>query len=688
MPTELIIAEKPAAAKKIASALSQNYKVLRYKSVPYYELVLNNHNIYVASAVGHLFTLDEQINSSQFPVFDIVWKKIYEVEKSAKYTKDYIDLLEMLLKKVDYVTIATDYDIEGEVIGYNILRFIGNRKNAYRMKFSTLTPQELRESYFNKLPTIDLKNALAGETRHIVDWYYGINLSRALMNSTTLAGKRLILSTGRVQGPALNILVNREKEIESFVPKIFYKLSAILKTDLDFEVIFENEKIEDEKEAKLIYEKIKNEKTARILNVKKDIEKLNPPVPFDLTTLQTEAYRIYKIKPQETLEIAQKLYLSSYISYPRTSSQVLDPRIQFSRIVDSLTKHEQFASARFLLQKQLRPHNGKKTDPAHPAIYPTGIFPSKLEPREWNLYSLIVRRFLSTFYEPAEKEVVTFDALIGDFKFKGSFQRIIKKSWLEIYPFVDIEEVFARLDEFADVVKINLRKSKTKPPARYTQASLIRELEKRNLGTKATRAQIIQTLYQRKYIHSDPIIVTDLGKSIVKTLSNYVPKILDEKMTRELEEKMDNINNETDEKEVLENVKANLVEIMDDFKKKQIEIGKELLDSLNSYVSSNFSIGTCWHCGKELIVKQGKNRKFVSCTNCGYRIFIGGGLQRILKKNCECGFKLVSIKVGKENYHICLNEKCEKNKNPNVKLYFTLFDRQEKNENSKQMRSS
>ncbi|MEM1988596.1 MAG: DNA topoisomerase I [Candidatus Woesearchaeota archaeon] len=672
---ELIIAEKPAAAKKIAAALSNNYKVLRYKNLPYYELNLNGKTIYVASAVGHLFTLDESINSSNYPVFNIEWKKMYEVNKDAKYTKDYIDLLNMLISKADEITIATDYDIEGEVIGYNILRFIANRKNAYRMKFSTLTPQELRESYYNKLPTIDLKNALAGETRHILDWYYGINLSRALIDSTLSAGKKLILSTGRVQGPALNILVEREKEIENFVPQIFYKLSAILKTDQEFEVEYEKEKIENEEEAKKLYEKIKNEKSAKIVNVKKSVENLYAPNPFDLTTLQSEAYRVYHIKPQETLEIAQKLYLGSYISYPRTSSQVLDERIPFKKIVESLTSLNQFSSAKVLLNKSyLKPNNGKKTDPAHPAIYPTGIIPKDLQGNEWNLYNLIVRRFLATFYEPAEKEVITFDAIIKDERFLGKFQKIIKKSWLEIYPFSDIEEVMAELKNSAEVVKINLKKSKTKPPARYSQAALIRELEKRNLGTKATRAQIIQTLYDRKYVHSDPIVVTDLGKSVVETLSKYVPKILDEQMTREIEEKMDNLQSKSDQDEIINESKKHLQEIIEDFKKSKKEIGNSLLNSMNSYIDDNYSIGKCHHCGNSLIVKEGKNRKFVSCVKCGYRIFVGGGIQRILKKNCECGFKLLTIKVGKENYKVCLNEKCSKNKPPEVKIYYNVFD--------------
>ncbi len=673
---ELIIAEKPAAAKKIAYAIGNNVSVLRHNNIPYYRFELDDKIVYVASAVGHLFTLEEREKSWEWPSFDIEWKELYKVNKAQAYSKDYLDLLKQLIEKADEITIATDYDIEGELIGYNVLRFVAGKKNAYRMKFSTLTPQELRQAYENKLSEIDLHNALAGETRHVVDWYYGINLSRALMSAIRKAGKFSVLSTGRVQGPALNILVERENEIENFEPKIFYSIIATLKANMTFEAKHEKEKIEDETKAKEIYEKIKNEKKAKVVELDVNETQMFAPVPFDLTTLQSEAYRIYKIKPQETLDIAQKLYLNSYISYPRTSSQQLDPKINFKKIISNLIKMNQFKEAQFLLNQHLRPRNGSKTDPAHPAIYPTGILPKSLSQREFQVYNLIVRRFLATFYEPALKQVTSAKFKIKDEIFKASFQKILKKSWLSIYPFINIDELDVKLkeNEDVDIVKIKLKKSKTKPPSRYTQAALVKELERRNLGTKATRANIVETLYERKYVHGDPIKVTELGKAVVETLKKYVPKIVDEAMTRELELKMDEIKNETDMNKIIKDTKKILTEILNEFKKKEITIGKELLNSLNQAIESTLAIGKCPKCGGNLIVKQGRNRPYIACDNCKYVIFVGGGIKRILKKKCSCGFKLVTVRVGKKSYHVCFNENCKENKPEEVKFYVHYND--------------
>ena len=205
----LIVTEKPQAALKIASALG-NPRKYSDDGVAYYELERNGNKILVASAVGHLLGLTYKKGQKGWPIFETEWTPSYE-KKSAAFTKRYYELLKRLCRKAKEIIIATDFDIEGEVIGWNVLRFICKRKDAKRMKFSTLTAAELEKSFENPLPNIAWENAYAGEARHIVDWLYGINLSRALMSAIKTSGLFRILSIGRVQGPALKIIVDKER---------------------------------------------------------------------------------------------------------------------------------------------------------------------------------------------------------------------------------------------------------------------------------------------------------------------------------------------------------------------------------------------------------------------------------------------------------------------------------------------
>ncbi|MDO8460784.1 MAG: toprim domain-containing protein, partial [Nanoarchaeota archaeon] len=187
----LIITEKPQAAQKIASSLGNPSKY-NENGVYYYEVEHNKEKIIVASAVGHLFGLTYQKGQKGWPIFEIMWRPSYEI-KSVAYTKKYYDLLKKLSRKAKEIIVATDYDIEGEVIGWNIVRFICNKQTAKRMKYSTLTKPELQKSYENTMAEPDWGQAYAGETRHILDWLYGINLSRGLMSAIKTTGSFKVL---------------------------------------------------------------------------------------------------------------------------------------------------------------------------------------------------------------------------------------------------------------------------------------------------------------------------------------------------------------------------------------------------------------------------------------------------------------------------------------------------------------
>jgi len=390
---ELIITEKPNASKQVAEALADDKPVKKdLKGAPYYTLKHGKKNIVVGCAVGHLFGLAEKKKSKGFayPVFDIEWVPSHKVSKAAAFTKKYLEALKKLAKDAKSICVATDYDVEGEVIGLNIVRYVCNRNDASRMKFSTLTKEDLIEAYEKASKHLDWKQAEAGETRHFLDYFYGINLSRALTRAIKGAGMFKILSIGRVQGPALKTVVDREREIKAFKPVPFWQIELQGKKKPGFVAWHEADKFWKEKEATAVMKKVNGEKKARIVSVKRGKFKQNPPMPFDLTTLQTEAYRCFSINPKVTLQIAQELYTNGWISYPRTSSQQLPPNIGYEKIMKKLAKQSNYKELanELLKRKKLAPNNGKKTDPAHPAIFPTGIAPKKLEVRQGKVYDL------------------------------------------------------------------------------------------------------------------------------------------------------------------------------------------------------------------------------------------------------------------------------------------------------------
>jgi DNA topoisomerase-1 len=305
-----------------------------------------------------------------------------------------------LAKDADSYVDACDYDIEGSIIGYSIMKYACRDKErlAKRMKYSTLTEEELEKSYAELLPSLDFGQIEAGKTRHEVDWLYGINLSRALtLAAKSVSGRYETLSTGRVQGPALMFLAAREVAIKCFVPTPYWKMKAQVKLgDRIFEALYEKT-VATKTEAEKLY----NEcllKTGKIEKIITTQLLQMPPSPFDLGTLQIEAYRLFGYTPKYTLDIAQRLYLDALISYPRTSSQKLPQTIDYRAILRSLNRLLRYRSlsAELLAMPSLKPREGVKDDSAHPAIYPTGIQPGRhLTVSEEKILDLVIRRFMA-----------------------------------------------------------------------------------------------------------------------------------------------------------------------------------------------------------------------------------------------------------------------------------------------------
>ncbi len=673
---ELIVTEKPSSAKKVAEALADKAPVQkRNKQSSYFELTHKRKPIIVTSAVGHLFGLVEANPKGwNYPVFDIKWESSNKGNAELRYVKDYIDTISMLAKKSDEFTVACDYDVEGEVIGLNLIRFVCKQKDANRMKFSTLTKGDLVDAYEHKMPHLDWGQALAGETRHKLDWFYGINISRALTSAVKASGSFKIMSAGRVQGPALKLLVDREREIAKFKPEPFWELGlwGNFKKEA-IEAWHHKDKFTDQKEVEAILKKIKTEKKAVVKEVKRTQHDQSPPSPFDLTSLQTESYAQFGITPKETLELAQNLYLTGVTSYPRTSSQQLDPKLGFNKILNDLARQPEYElmCKQILKFKELKPNNGKKTDPAHPAIYPTGIFPEKINPKEQKLYDLIVKRFMSTFAKPAVRETMEVALDVKEEIFIAKGTRTIEENWHVFYkPYVKVDEVKLpdmKEKEIVDVKEIKKIDKETQPPKRFNQSSIIKELEKRNLGTKATRADILDRLFQRGYIEGVQIKVTQLGMQTIEILEKYAPTIVDEELTAHFESDMDEIREgKAKEEKVLEEAQDVLTKLLGDFKKKEKTIGQDITASLKETRDIQNTIGKCPTCSTgTLMMKFGKYGKFIACDkypDCTTTFKLpGNGLVKNSEKICEaCQNPMIMvIKKGKRPMEYCINPNCK-----------------------------
>jgi DNA topoisomerase-1 len=583
----LIITEKPDAAQRIAHALDPTGKPQKVKegSVPHF-VIKGDKKIIIAPAIGHLYTIAQATRGSNYPAFNYKWVPRYIAEKKANFTRSWIKAISHLARNASEFIDACDYDIEGSLIGYSILKYAcaGKENIAKRMKYSTLTDAELKKAYEEPLANLDFDLIEAGLTRHEVDWLYGINLSRAL----TRAAKRWSrgyanLSTGRVQGPTLRFLVTREREIGSYVPTPYWSIHARMKADNQFfEAEYEKKIIDRKAEADTVLQEC-NEKCGAIDEISMQKSQILPPIPFDLGTLQVEAYRIFGYTPRRTSDVAQRLYLDAMISYPRTSSQKLPRSIGYRRILNGLKDEPDYEKLVpcMLSMKGLKPREGKSEDPAHPAIYPTGNRPQKeLDSSESRIWDLIVRRFMAAFGEPALRQTVKISIKVNGHRFFGQGVQVLFEGWMQFYgPCVKLTETplpSVKKGERVDIVEAVCENKFTMPPPRYNPSSLLRKMETEGIGTKATRADIIETLYRRKYIIDERIRVTDLGFSVTMILHKYCPRVVSVMLTKDLEAKMERVKSGEKRENVLADAIGHLKPLLEEFKEKEEAIGKAL----------------------------------------------------------------------------------------------------------------
>lgn len=676
----LIITEKPDAALRIATALDKKESPRKVydNGVPYY-IARRDRKIVIVPALGHLYTITGDQLGRSYPVFNFKWVPRYLAERKAVGIRTWLHTITKLAEQADIFIDACDYDVEGCIIGYCILKYAckGKELTSRRMKFSTLTKQDIEKAYEKLLPHLDFGQIEAGRTRHEVDWLYGINLSRALMLAIKNAsGNYATLSTGRVQGPTLKFLVDREKAIGTFVPTPYWKVKALIEIHGQiFEAKYEKEVIEGQEEAETVVSACISKKgEVKEIDVRKVLQP--PPCPFDLGTLQNEAYGLFKCAPQRTLSVAQQLYLNALISYPRTDSQRLPATIGYEAILQNLGRIEPYTKlTKELLAKQtLRPKEGKKNDPAHPAIYPTGNPPEKtFELTEKRILDLVIRRFLAVFGEPAVKQNVWISITTDGHRFYLSGSQVLSRGWMRFYePYVRFQDVILPPLEKGQVInikKVFLESRFTEPPPRYNPNSLLRKMEQTEIGTKATRANIIQTLQDRGYVQGEHMTVTTLGSEVCHILEAHCPTVVSTSLTRELEKSMLKIQEKKESRDkVLAEATGILKPVLEALKQNEKAIGQQLAGALKISRLEERTVGACPVCksGKLVIDYSKKTRKrFIGCTNyfkglcnTSFPIPQKGAVKPSRKTCVHCGWPTIETRIGRRPWILCFNTDC------------------------------
>jgi DNA topoisomerase-1 len=666
----LVVCEKPDAARRIAQALG-NATESRRAGVSVFDVSHSGTQYKVCSASGHLYGItDATKNRSVYPVLDLEWAPLDEKGKGARAAR-IIGVISRLAQGAGGFVHACDYDQEGEVIGHSILQYACGNKyaGAARAKFSTLTDDEIRESFANLLrPSGGL--AEAGRSRHLLDFIYGVNLSRALAQSFKAGnGGYRNLSIGRVQGPTLAFAADREREIRLHVPDPYWEITADFEKDSQkIHGAYEKPNVEVQSEAQAVVDAcagrdgvVSKVSTAKIT--------LRPPTPFNIGDLQREAYRLFKISPGYTLAIAEKLYLRALISYPRTSSQKLPASINYRKILSGLAGS--YSNASILLSRgRLAPNEGPMADPAHPAIYPTGVA-ARLSGLEFKVYDLIAKRFLATFGDPAvtERTSVTID--VSGHAFLAEGRTVLYEGWAAFYrPYASLEQATLPALAQGDALvnrQVSMEEKFTRPPWRYSQSSLLASMEQERIGTKATRADIIATLFKREYLAAEKggIRATDLGFAVVESMRERVPAIVSTELTRSMEEQLEWVEQGgQDAASVVEFAVDRLVESLAAFRGSQAEIGRQIGGAA---AQSAADIGRCPVCktgGLRMIRSRATKKRFVGCSNYASGCRASAplpqkGVVRSYGKVCRCGWPIVWLAFGRgKKWNICVNMQC------------------------------
>ena len=577
---KLVIVESPAKASTIKRILGDSYEVV--------------------ASMGHIVDLPKSrfgVKMDDFsPEFVIIPKKEKIVEKLRN------------LSKGKEVLLASDMDREGEAIAWHIARLLGILGNEKRIVFSEITPRAIREAV-KKPRRIDMNKVKAQFARRILDRIVGYSISPILWRSM-----RSILSAGRVQSATLKLVCDREKERFLFKPEKYLK-AFVYVDDIKFE-FFELDGKKVKKVPEEVVGDLKGLKKLYVKSIKKKIVKKKPPEPFKTSTLQQEAYGKLGFSVGKTMMIAQQLYEGietnedhiAFITYMRTDS---------TRISD-IAKEE---ALRFIEEKFGEDFKGDykavkkgKIQDAHEAIRPTNVYmtPDKaknlMDNDQYKLYKLIWERFMASQMKEStyeETEIVLKDES-DRFGFLGVLRKRIFDGFELVLEMVkESGTTFNREEgESIEIEKVEIKEMETKPKPRFSEATLVKEMEKRGIGRPSTYASTIRTLFRRKYVKKErrKIVPTLLGSIVNDFMEKYFGEIVDLDFTAKMEEKLDEI--EKGEQEYQDLLKKFYVGF------------KNLLEGVNGIKIDMQSDRKC-ECGSYMTMKYGKYGFYLKCESCG-----------------------------------------------------------------------
>jgi len=678
---KLIISEKEIAARRIAQILSgDGVKEEKVYGVPVHSFTNSDGSFRTIGLKGHILQVefpDEYANWFKVPPQNLIDAAI--IKKPIE--KKIIQALNKMADEADEVIIATDYDREGELIGYDALQVIKEKKGeipAERAKFSAITPADIRKA-FSRLNKIDTNLAFAGMARQDIDLIWGAVLTR-FISLASYQLKNRFLSVGRVQTPTLALIVDREIEIQNFVKTPYWQIKVRLANEKgqQFDAIHHKKRFLSEKEAKTVFDRIADK--GKITSVKEAVRALKPPAPLNTTALIVAANAL-GFSAQKTINTAENLYMNGYISYPRTDNTVYPGTLDLKEILKQLSANSNFKEMAntALLQKEIKPTRGLKKTTDHPPIYPASTASrDKLNEDEWKLYELVVRRFVCTLLPESFIKNMAVAIDIDGERFVANGSNIIKEGWTKYYPYYKHADIFLpdlREGENVTVLNKEILAKETKPPLRYSQGKLVEKMEELGMGTKATRHTIIQNLITRGYIKGNPLEPSNKAVAVIKALKEYAAKITSPEMTAELEVDMDGIANGDQKKdEVVEISRKDLREILTILAPKKAEIGKAIRESIRE----DEVVGKCPEpdCGGNLIIRSSAKtgKKFIGCSNypkCKKAFSMPqNGLILTTEDLCKaCGYPVIKvIRKGKRPWDLCINPECS-SKNENYKNF-------------------
>ena len=611
----LIVAEKNISARRIAEILGAGKKITERKDAG-----VSTYSFGDTTTIGlrgHVVEIDFESGYQNWRSDEYTPRSLIDAKTIKRPTEPKIvTLLQKLARQADRITIATDFDTEGELIGkeaYELVRAVNPKVPVDRARFSAITAQELR-SAFSATTDLDFSLAAAGEARQSIDLMWGASLTRFISLAAKRGGQN-ILSVGRVQSPTLAMIVDREKEIEAFVPEKYWQLG--LETEKDGQLIearHTNGRFHEKALAELARDRTKPPLV--VTDVRTGMKQDRAPSPFDTTTYIVAAARL-GLSAANAMRIAEDLYMNGFISYPRTDNTVYPPSLDLDGLLKTVRNSPFKKDVEWVIaNRRAVPTRGKKSSTDHPPIHPTG--PATREAigdDGFKVYELVLRRFLATLSPDAQWKTLKILFSAGGEEYTTTGGQLIEPGYHAVYPFSEAKEVILpafSTGEKLPVKNVILEEKETQPPARYTQSKLIQRMEELRLGTKRTRHEVIAKLVSRKYVEGNPLRPTLVGRVVTESLEQHADTITKPDMTQTIETHMEQIKVKARTREdVIKESRQMLHAAFDQLEANERAIGEDI----RGRTAEELNLGKCPVCGGMLAIKHMRgNIQFIGCS--------------------------------------------------------------------------